>query len=183
MRVLRRLLPDPTDLVVQGEQMRSAALSWPIAGTTTPALLKPLDSGLVVQGWQTVAPMTDEGPTPPQRSVPFGREARPRLNAGIMTASGFMPVYANECEVRAFAQATSIFTITGVARTSAGTPVPGARVLAFYNETQLVGETLADGGGNYSIRTPYNGEHLITALLPSDRTAAGANALITVTVG
>lgn len=157
MRALRPLLADPTDVVYQGEQMRSAPLMWPVAGVTTPSVIGSPDPGVLMQGAQTVAPMTDEGPTPPQWCRLGSRlNGWPRANGGIMTSAGFMPVFANECSIKRFRQSDRLFNLSGVTRDSANSPLANCIVKLFGPSNEFLGQTISDGSGNYSFPVANN---------------------------
>lgn len=163
------LLSDPTNLVVQGEEMRRAALlapvcsTCPVIGATAPPF-----GGVLLAGEQSVAPMQMDFSLPFEARVPA--RGRPRANAGISLPNGeFLEINPLECLVRVFVQATERFNIVGVTRDSAGAPLGSCDVIAFEpgrlvpEGSPFVGQTTSDGSGNYTIFTAGNGAHQVIA--------------------
>lgn len=160
MRALLPLLPDPTDLVFQGEQFRAGVLAQPVnVGTPglAPVLRAPVSAfPPLVQANGILGPETLDGPIPRQSPLPFDIAARPRANAGIMTSAGFIAVYANECRLNRFEQSTSRFSLSGVTRDSGNSALANCVVRVFDGSNLFLGETISDGSGNYSFSLPNN---------------------------
>ena len=149
MPVINMVPQDLTDLVIQGEQMRAAAVVAPV-------------SGPLVAGAQSYAPMVGSDPVQPIEVLrsPFD-QTMVASNAVISTPCGaLVPLDIGRHVLEDFVQSAERFAVTSVTRDSAGTPLAGCRVLMLeqgqlaVTGSPVVGETISDGSGNYTINVP-----------------------------
>lgn len=191
MPVLKDIPVDPTDIYMQGEQLRSVALLSSVSVGPGPYLgivnyqrvdsrypiVQNDGSGLSIQG-ADLTQLVDHGlrpnisyssiranaviaaPTGALIPIPFGRTMMGGIGVEVETA-------------------TDLFSITGVTKNSAGSPLGDCRVVALetgrihIGGTPVVGETISDGSGNYSITVPTNGSFQLIAYKPGSPDVAG----------
>lgn len=205
MPVITWLMPDPTDLVIQGEEMRLNALGGTVsasqlgplqlakvekfAGGCSPLVLETAESNMVVQGDQGFAPMHPD-------YTPYDCRLRSRFqrsmianNAVICTPCGTiipMDTGLSGLLINNFVQGTERWQITGVTRDGAGAPLGNCRVVMLevgriaVGQAPVVAETVSDGSGNYSIEVALNGAHQAIAYLDGspDRAGISIDALV-----
>lgn len=184
MPVITWLVPDPTDLVIQGEELRLNALGGSVlasqlgplqaakverfAAGCSPLILEIAENGIVVAGDQGYAPMHPD-------FTPYHCRLRSRfqrsmiaVNAVICTPCGtIVPFDAglSGMLINNFVQNTARWQIVGVTRDSAGTALGICRVVMLelgriaVGEMPIVAETTSDGSGNYTIEVALNTAH------------------------
>jgi len=186
MPIIRDTLKDPTDLVMQGEQLRAASFLTSVSGwgllagsadmmNTLPFLLVEAEdeeaTGMIANGLIAQARL---------RSIENG--ACMSANCGIVTPTGAM-VFMDYSLISTFVEASVLWALTGVTRDyttqtaiagcevdahevgrlavaagssrtfySTGNPNPGQ----FEGNQSLVGQTISDGSGNYTIPVGTN---------------------------
>lgn len=170
MTVILPSLPDPFDLVIQGEQMRAWAMALPPSGVlalfdldsesgaTEPATTK------VVAGEHNLSSMVGSYPVPNievLRSPFSGNMAA--ANAGIATPCGaLIATFGQGLRPAQFVQSAQQWIISGRTLDSGGTPIPTCLVWVFEQGQMFVGgqamvaQTISDGSGNYSVAVGRN---------------------------
>lgn len=130
---------DPTHLLVQGEQMRAAALQtlvnayWPIVTDDETDGTMPLSPNVVLAGMQTYDPMMVLYSTSTDVLMSQFDGSRVSNHACISTATGaLVPVETGrKCLLNNFVQATNRFTLSGVSRDSTGAALGNCRVVLY----------------------------------------------------
>ena len=168
MPVILAVAQDPTDLVLQGEEMRAAAMIgqdvpiWPIIAADNKQL--PLSAQTLVAGEQIYQPMI--GGYPPASCEvlrsPFGG-TMVGANGQIATPCGALVDHGVGLRLMdAFVEHSGRFAVTGVTRDSTGAALGTCRVVMLETGriatggAPIVGETISDSSGNYSIEVPGN---------------------------
>lgn len=158
MPVLLPVLPDPTDLVIQGEQLRAPAVA--------PAVV-------LVAGEQQTGMMAND-------IVQASQFLLHSNNAAIATPAGaLIKVTPMECLIARFVQSTTRWLLSGVTYDLASAPLAGCRVVVFetgriaQTGCPVVAETISDGSGNYSVEVPLNTAYQAIAYLPGSPDVAG----------
>jgi hypothetical protein len=173
---------DPIDLVLQGEHMRQSVFDTTIYGNAVQSV-----STMAGEGFSSE--VRDEDGYPPMNDFIEGNRlgvrrskngnTQVRANAGIATPLGAWipndwPPLLNPCYF-----ATVRWFLTGVTRDSAGSALGNCRVVALEtgrlakDGAPIVGETISDGSGNYSIEVATNVAHQVIAYLPGAPDVAG----------
>jgi hypothetical protein len=159
MPVLRYVPAYPTDLMVAGEQLRSAAVSAPapqtlVADDWVPGLVSPLvedegSYGALVGGYPVPTREVLCDPTVGMCS---------NANAVISTPCGaLVPFMGGRALLNPFSQSTARFSITGSTVDSTDTQRSDCRVLVYRTPTgAFVGETVSDGGASWTMPVPDN---------------------------
>lgn len=163
MPVILPALPDPTDIVLQGEQMRASVFDTTIYGDA-------VQSVSVTAGFSSI--VTDEDRYPPMNDFIDGNrlgvrrskngQTQLRSGAGIATPCGawipndwpplLNPMYFG----------TGRWQLVGVTRDSAGAALGNCDVIVFevgrlaVNGAPVVARTASDGSGNYTVEVPTN---------------------------
>lgn len=185
MPVIRTVPQDPTDLVIQGEEMRLAAIrdglhSGAAAAMSSALLGAVVAASLLVPGEQNFAPMHPD-------YTPYDAKLRDRFagtmianNAVISTPCGtLVPVGPRDCLVNAFAQDTSLWKLQGVTRDNVGAAIGNCEVVAFETGQLFVGaapvegRTVSDGSGNYTIAVARVTHYEVVAYLAGAPDRAG----------
>lgn len=184
MPVIWDKLKDPTDLVIQGESMRSNAMvssvnaAWPMIDSTLSDLA--LDP-VVVAGEQSWHPTTGTYPVPPKEILPNPFSGTLiSANAVISTPCGALIPFAIGLRLfDTFTESTTRFALSGVTKDSTGAALGSCRVVVFETGRMNVGgapvvsETTSDGSGNYSVQTATNSAHHAIAYKPGSPDVAG----------
>jgi hypothetical protein len=171
MPVLRYVPQDPTDTVLQGEQVRIPGSD---ARENVPGNVVFVDGPARLS---TV--IADEDAFFPVNSFIEGNRLsirrqkdgglQVRANAGIATPCGAWISMDYSTFPRWYLQATELFAIVGTTRDSAGAALGNCDVIAFepgkmvFQGAPFVGQTTSDGSGNYTIPTAGNGAHQVIA--------------------
>lgn len=171
MPVILAIPSDPADQVLQGEQLRSAALRRPVAAPIAP----------LVAGDQDLYPMMVDGILPADSQMPCqAYSAQIRANALIATPCGeLIAVDLGRNLLNDFIGATDRWLFSGTTRNSSLAALPGCRVIVFdpgqlaVGGNPVVGETISDGAGAYSIEVPGNRAYQATAYLVGSPDVAG----------
>jgi hypothetical protein len=188
MPVIRIVPPDPTDLVLQGEQMRAAAMGSRIDATwpwiNDPPEYLPLWPLPMIAGEQSFAPMVGTYPVPPLEILrnPFDGSFIAN-NALICTPCGasIQWTMGNHLMNANYDEASNIFAISGVTRDSTGAVLASCDVRIEdmgqigYGLTPYVGNTISDGSGNYSITVPFNTVYQVIAYKSGSPDVAGVS--------
>jgi hypothetical protein len=104
----------------------------------------------------------------------------PRYNAGIATNCGAWISQDYFPLINLFAQSNQQWVITGITKDSTGAALGNCRVVAFEtgriakDGAPVVGETISDGSGNYSIPVPLNTIYHLVGYLPGSPDVAGS---------
>lgn len=182
MPILQYVLQDPTDIVLQGEQMRKSVFDPVDIEKPSSMMGADLQSGLIpiVQDDDAFAPMNSficQSILSVRRMK--NNTLQQRVNAGIATPCGgwvsadFPPLLVR------FIQATDLWSVSGVTNNSAGSPLAECRVVALETGriaaegVAEVGETISNGSGVYSIPVPLNTAYQLTAYKPGSPDVAG----------
>lgn len=204
MPVIINTPPDPTDLVIQGEGLRSAALSSGIGLALAPLALVMLLGGIatpmaglqpLVQGEQSYAPTVGGYPVPPMeilRSPDAGSLVY--NNAVIATPCGAL--YPHEIGRRMMNSfgplgGSNLWGLVGVTRDSGGVALGSCAVIAVMTEQMVIGGapimwlTTSDGSGNFTTIVPREDKtYQILAYKAATPVAGiGLNTLVPVSVG
>jgi hypothetical protein len=193
MPIIRDLLKDPADLVMQGEQLRTASFltfvdSWGAntrvsdAANTLPFLLVELED-------EEATGMIANGTVPYARLRSIENGALMSANCGIATPCGAM-VYMSYNPINTFVEASVLWALTGVTRDyTTQTAIAGCAVDAhefgrlavaagssrtfysvgnpnpgqFEGNQSLVGRAISDGSGNYTIPVGTNTAYQLVA--------------------
>lgn len=191
MTVIRYVPPDPTDLVMQGEQLRLTAIAGGVHAAPAPIAMMPMLSGVadacvacapkLVAGEQSYAPMAGAYPSPTRDVLPdpFAGTLI-RANAVICGRNGeIIPIPLGQRLMDSFVESTQRWVIAGVTRDSAGAALGNCAVIAFEtgrltkDGTPVVAQTISDGSGNYSVDVPMNTLYELTAYLVGSPDRAG----------
>lgn len=184
MPVIRIVPQDPTDLVMQGEQLRAATLIAPIAPSGGQSGL--MDA--VGQSWSFLVADDDEEDTGMMGDgvLPLA-SLRSNENLGLVSANAsistpcgaLIPVYSRECLISGFVQSSSRWVLSGQTLDLNSVALPNCRVIIFdtgrlaVSGLPVVAEAISDGSGNYSIEVPQNTIYQATAYLVGSPDRAG----------
>lgn len=164
MPVIQYVPQDPTDTVLQGEQLRIAAFdarpNYPgnvIFGPIMSRDVSGLDS--IVQDEDAFLPMNAFVEVS-RLSIRQSKDGgfRVRANGGIATPCGeWVPLDTSPLLLTAKPGSFSFYRLTGVSRDSTGAVLGGCTVKVFMtlNDTKVY-ETVSDGSGNWSIDVSPN---------------------------
>lgn len=198
MPVILWIPPDPTDLVIQGEQMRLSAMGGDVASMQSgplraqyaaaraaglsPLLLDDVENNLLVAG-QINFPPTHPAFTPYHARL---RDAFAltmiAANAVVATPCGALfPVNmgASGILINNFIQDTTLWKLQGVTRDNVGAPLGNCEVVAFETGQLFVGgapvegRTVSDGSGNYTIPVARMTHYEVIAYLAGSPDRAG----------
>lgn len=180
MPVILNVPQDPTDLVIAGEQLRQSVMDFPVA-LGAPMFEPPISRFFSLVG--------DEDGYPPMNTFLEGNrvsirraksgEMQVRDQAGIATPCGAWISNDWSPLVNPFEQATDRWLISGVTKDDAGSPLGNCRVVALEtgriqkDGSAIVGETISDGSGNYTIEVPMNTAYEVIAYKPGSPDVAG----------
>ena len=180
MPVIRNLLPDPTDLVIQGELMRRDVFEFSNSdflmttfGTQIAATLQSQAPPLITPFIESNRPLPDDEAYTPMHSdfTPYHSRLRDTVfgnqianNAVICTPMGaIIPsknIGVSGILMSKFTQSTQLWTLSGISRDNAGSVLAVCRVVLLQVcEIKVAGftviaETISDGSGNYSFTVP-----------------------------
>lgn len=185
MPVILPPLSEPTDLVLQGEQFRSQALSAPVCSTCPliddPPDDLPLSPVVLVAGEQQFG-MMPSGIMPLARLQSQDNGAQVRSNAFISTPCGtLVPITLGRHLMSDFVAGTNRWVITGVTRDSSGSALGSCRVVALeigrvqMDGAPIVAETVSDGSGNYTLAVPLNTAYWLIAYKPGSPNVGGVS--------
>lgn len=185
MPVMIPTLRDPTDLVMQGIQMWLPAepFKFPdvpeyLEGKYSPLIIDPPDrlplTPVSILATTALFGMVDVG------TFLFGLLPDQAINAGIRgnacvcTPCGVVvPVLlGHQWLVNDIGQSTVNFVLPGVTRDAAGAILGNCRVMVMdvgrqqIDGAPIVGETISDGSGNYSVPVPMNTAYQVLSYKP-----------------
>lgn len=186
MPVIRTIPQDPTDLVLQGEQLRLSQDSYRWESNWAPLINDlpdrlPLTPNTLIAGLQNFG-MADVGAMPVDpRASDQAVEKGIRANACISTPCGaIVPVLlGHQWFWNDIGQTTIRFQVTGVTKDLAEAAVGNCRVVGLEtgriqtSGSPVVGETLSDGSGNYTLHVPMNTAYQLIAYKPGSPDVAG----------
>lgn len=185
MPIIQYVPQDPTDLVIQGEQMRSAALLLPVdRGPTSSCLIEqgPVAAPMVT-GQQTFYPMLDHYFVPCEDV--FNNAIGPVVssNGVICTPCGAMvELPFGTIMMQPQTQDTNRWMITGVTRARSGFPLVSCEVIVLevgqiHKEgVPVVAQTISDGSsGTYSVEVPANRDYWVLAYKIGSPDAGGVS--------
>lgn len=198
MPVILWVPPDPTDLVIQGEEMRRAAVSNDVLGmqlgplraqyidqraaALSPLILDAVEPNSLLPGFQIYPPMHPDFTPYDTRQMNIFDGTLIRANASVCTPCGAIwPANfgASGILINNYVQATDRFAITGVTRDSAGSALGNCDVTVFemgriaVDGAPVVGQTISDGSGNYSVPVPMNTYYEVIVHLSGSPDRAG----------
>lgn len=190
MPVITAIPVDPTDYVFQGESFRAVSLAES-TGLATPTAFMPIIAGGYDFDWtvmlDTVAGeqnyLTIVGSYP----VASVEVLRGQLNGNLMGTNSCICtpcgntvfVNPNPTELPLWIQSTASFAVQGTTVDSTGAALPGCRVVVFdvgqlyTGGNPIVGETVSNGSGVYSVPVPYNTDYQVIAYLAGSPDVAG----------
>lgn len=161
MPVLQYILPEPTDIVLEGEQLRMSVIDREpeVIGNTIQG------QGCFVNDWfgnvqdeDAFFPMNSYvdigGPVVVRRAK--SGELQIRYNAGIATPCGAWVWNDWSPLVRRLTFATDTFTITGTSRDNLGATLGNCEVRIFDGSNTFMGQVISDGAGAWSFSVPTN---------------------------
>lgn len=173
---------DPTDVLLQGEQLRSLAMTWPVGAFGPLTLISPVaqtnllagdDShalGIMGFDWDTFG-------APPETIRIIVTNYT--VNAGIATPTGAWVPFDGPIIFSAVPQSTQRWLVQGVTRDSSGVPLGDCRVVVIetgrvtVTDSPVVAETISNGSGVYSVPVPLNTSYQIIAYKPGSPDVAG----------
>lgn len=169
MPVIIPLPQEPTDLVVQGAQLRAAALGVPVgaemgtqvilAAGEVSALVIPL-----VAGAQDTIGMIADGRRAHARLQSQENGGQVRANALVATPCGalvWIQLGRHPC-LDIFVEASSQWLLSGITRDNVGVALGDCQVAILetgriaVDGAPVVAQTVSDGAGNYSVAVPTN---------------------------
>ena len=176
MPVIISVPQDPTDLVLQGEQLRvpQDAYRWETIWSpliNDPPDRLPLTPSTLIAGAQNFG-MLDVGSMPVDpRTYDQAVENGIDANACVCTPCGaVIPILlGHQWFWNDIGQTTVTFTLVGVSRDSTGATLGACRVIVMEVGRQqidgapIVAETVSDGSGNYSVVVPMNTAYQVLA--------------------
>jgi hypothetical protein len=188
MPVILNPLPDPFDLVIAGEQMRVAAMTMPMAH---PSYMMPLLQGAqdaipagpaaLIAGEQTYASMVGSYPVPPReilRSLYDGSSVA--VNSCICSPTGALIFgHTGRQVLDTFAEASQMFSLTGITRDSSGAVLGSCEVWLFDPSGVHIDTTISDSvTGVYTFSYPSTGQSggYLTAAWKTSDTLRGVTA-------
>jgi hypothetical protein len=185
-------LPDPTDLVLAGEQMRIS-----VNDQELPAVGSVMQGAQIDTDWLSVAStLLDEDAFLPMNSLiegsmlgmrrQKGGVLQMRSGAGIATPTGAWVWLDYTPLLAPLLWASNRWVISGTTRDSFGAPLGNCRVIVLETGHLAVGqaqavlaEGVSDGSGAFSIEVPQNTAYEVIAYLAGapDRAGIGVNTL------
>ena len=176
MPVIRYVPQAPADLIVQGEQMRIAAMMPGLlchvapAPATMAALLEGgtetilLNTPNLVEGEQTFPPMMVNGTLPRRPFLDPFDGTMVRGNACIATPCGalYPTGIGGHMMDAVFYESTVRWLASGITKDGVGSPLGNCRVVVFdvgqlaKGAPAVVAETMSDGAGAYAVEVPQN---------------------------
>lgn len=175
MPVIRNVPQDPTDLVVQGEEMRLVAIASGVhAGGA------PIQTSAFVRSelWLNWLQIPGEQSYPPMHPDFTGYGLQRDSFAGTMIANNacistpcgtLIPFDTGNHLMNPFEQADVRWQLVGVTRDNAGAALGGCRVVVMepgrmaVASAPIVAEAISDGAGNYAIEVPMNVAYQVIA--------------------
>lgn len=201
MPVIRWILPDPTDLVIQGEEMRLNSLGGSvmasqlgplqashinqIASQWGPLILDDAENTIVIAGDETYAPMHPDFTPYDARQRSIFQRSMIAANAVLCTPCGaIVPINKGVSGrlINNFVQSTSRWLIIGVTRDGVGAALGNCAVTmmetgrVYVDGAPVVAQTISDVSGNYSVEVPLNTAYW--GLAYKDDTTDGSGASI-----
>ncbi len=188
MPVLLPPIPDPFDVVLQGELLRSldvtkevdmVAVQAPIFVTSSHAIqavpMVQMDGvnmlSMAGQNWSQLGA---------QANRPIAREVPISTNGVVCTPCGaVIPFECVGSMISRFVQASLRWRVAGNTRDLGGTILPECRVVVLEvgriqtDGAPCVGETISDGGGVYAVDVPMNVHYQVIAYKPGSPDVAG----------
>lgn len=193
MPVIGYVPQDPTDKVIQGEQMRSMASYSSLGMAPTPLALATQAAsilGFVQPGVTSViANESTDFELYSEQSIPTKGTlvnvfdgSLVSVNAALATPCGALVPgpFSWAMPTPQFVQASIIWAISGTTKDSTGASLASCRIVALEtgrisqeNVEASVGETISDGSGNYSLPVPMNIAYQLVAYKPGSPDVAG----------
>lgn len=203
MPIIRIPVNDPADLVMQGEQLRAASFLTSVSGWGLLAgsadMMNTLPFLLVEAEDEEATGMIANGLVPYARLRSIENGACMSANCGIVTPTGAM-IYMDYSLISTFVEASVLWALTGVTRDyTTQTAIAGCEVdahevgrlavaagssrtyystgnpnpIQFEGNQSLVGQTISDGSGNYTIRVGTNTAYQLVAYKAGSPDIAG----------
>lgn len=179
MPVILATPQDPTDIVLQGEQLHVPLETYRWESNWSPLLNDvpdrlPLTPNTFIPGLQNMT-MLDRSSIPSStRAADQSVNNGIRANACVCTPCGaVIPVLlGHQWFWNDIGQTTARFSLIGVTRDATGAPLGNCRVVVYESgriyvggnecrvgyatDSPVVGETISDGSGNYTLLVPLN---------------------------
>lgn len=189
--VIRDIPSDPSMPVIAGEQMRAAAMAGGVHAGAAPEMgslvmgganMRNVDAWPIVSGERGYAPMIGGQPVPRSDVLrdPYAGTMI-AANAVIATPCGAIyPMERGGILLPLQNAGSQRWAVSGVTRDNAGAALGNCRVIVmdvgqqFVGGPTIVGETVSDGGGNYSVSVPLNTAYQAIAYRPGSPDVAGA---------
>ena len=188
MPVICQIPSDPTDLVIQGEEMRLSAIASGVHAAPAPAMKS---AQILPELWLTWLQITQVQDYPPMHSDLTGYDSRLQNSfAGTMVANNacistpcgaVVPHDVGNHLMNFFEQADVRWQLAGVTRDNTGAALGECRVIVMEVGRQavasapVVAETVSDGSGNYAIEVPLNVAYQALSYKPGAPDVAGVS--------
>lgn len=172
MPVIIRVPQDPTDLVLQGEQMRSSALGQPV-DVFPPActIVEPaVNNAPIVAGAQQFFPMLDHYFVPTEDVFADATSPLVRTNGVICSPCGAMiEIPFGVTLMQPTPQSTVQWVISGITRARSGFPLGFCEITVMevgrikQEADPVVAQTVSDANGAFSVSVPMNVAYVVMA--------------------
>lgn len=185
MPVIIAVPQDVTDLVLQGEQMRSSALIQPVNGAPWVSLnVDTLPVALpMVAGAQTTFPMLDHYFVPTEDVFLDATSPMVRRNAVICSPCGaIIDAQPGRTMMGATLSSMVSWLVVGVTRSAGGIPLPFCDVIVLevgrltIDGAPVVARATSDANGAYSIPVPTNNAYQVLAFKAGSPNVSGVSA-------
>lgn len=182
MPILQYVPRDPTDLVLQGEQLRMSVEDRPVSviGSVLGGGLAPDGLTAIVADEDAFAPMNSmiDGNRLTMRRSKNG-ELQMRDGAGIVSPCGAWIWLDYTPLLNPLLWAAQRWLLSGVTKDATGAPLGNCRVVVLETGrlavcgAPVVAETISDGSGNYAVDVPMNTAYEAIAYKPGSPDVAG----------
>lgn len=173
-----------TDLVLQGEQMRTAALLQPVDAPPMAGLVSnAIEASPLLAGAQSFFPMLDHYFVPTEDVFADAVSPLARANAVICTPCGAtVGVPLGLHLMGATLTSTGLWVVAGVTRSAGGLPLPFCDVIVMevgrltVDGMPVVARGTSDANGAYSIFVPTNVAYQVLAFKSGSPNVSGVSA-------
>lgn len=188
MPVIRQVPQDPTDLVIQGEQLRLSAIASGVHAAGAPLMTS---AQVAPPLWLTWLQLSQEQSYPPMHPNFAGYHSRQRspfagtmiaANACISTPCGaLVPHEVGNHLMNWFEQSDGRWQLVGVTRDDAGAALGDCRTIVMevgrlaVASAPVAAEAVSDGSGNYAIEVALNVAYQVIAYKPGAPDVAGVS--------
>lgn len=188
MTVIRHVLQSPTDLVIQGDQLRVAALGLMVGQAESGITASAAPGGIITTGLLIAGDQSNEYgylgdgayANEDEEETDLFQLTLIRANGCISTPHGaLVPFEIGRCIMASFAFATDVFTISGTTKDKNGSALASCVVQVEETGRQtkegqpIVAFTTSDGSGTYSVTVPMNVAYQLDAYKTAATPLAG----------